>query len=103
MYAIVEVGGKQYKVEPGCTIDVEKMDVEPGTETQLKDVLMVAKDDKEIILGDALKNAKVIASVQKQFKGRKIVIMKFKRRKNYRRKIGHRQKLTKLLIKDIVV
>ncbi|HAV43341.1 TPA: 50S ribosomal protein L21 [bacterium] len=102
MYAIVESGGKQYKVEEGSTLRVEKIDFEIGQEIELDRVLMVVKDE-EIIIGQPLEKSRVIAEVVDQDRHRKIRIFKFKRRKNYRRKIGHRQPYTALVVKRIEI
>lgn len=100
MYAIVSTGGKQYKVANGDTIDVEKLDARPGDSVSL-DVLML-NDDKNIVVDKgALFGKKVSAKVLEQFKGEKKVVFKFKKRKRYQRKNGHRQQLTKLQITEI--
>lgn len=101
MYAIVETGGKQYKVEEGSTIDVEKIKAPIGKEIELNRVLMVAKEDDVIVGNPIIHSARVIAQVIDQIRGRKFTIMKFKRRKHYKRKLGHRQDYTQLLIKTI--
>jgi large subunit ribosomal protein L21 len=103
MYAVIETGGKQYKVEEGSTIDVEKIKAPIGKEIELNRVLMIAKDDDVIIGNPIIDSAKVIAQVIDQARGRKITIMKFKRRKHYKRKLGHRQYYTQLLIKNIEI
>ena len=99
--AIVETGGKQYEVSPGSVIKVEKLDAEVGKELVLDKVLMVKKND-EVIFGNPLVNrVKVIAEVLQHGRAKKIVVYKFKRRKNYHRKYGHRQSFTQLKIKQI--
>jgi large subunit ribosomal protein L21 len=103
MYAIIETGGKQYKVEEGSTINVEKINAPIGKEIELNRILMIAKDDDVIIGNPVIDSAKVIAQVIDQARGRKITIMKFKRRKHYKRKLGHRQYYTQLLIKSIQI
>jgi len=101
MMAIVETGGKQYEVSPGSVIKVEKLDAEVGKELVLDKVLMVKKND-EVIFGNPLvSGVKVIAEVLQQGRAKKIVVYKFKRRKNYHRKYGHRQSFTQLKIKQI--
>ena len=101
MMAIVETGGKQYEVSPGSVIKVEKLDAEVGKELVLDKVLMVKKND-EVIFGNPLVDrVKVIAEVLQQGRAKKIVVYKFKRRKNYHRKYGHRQSFTQLKIKQI--
>jgi len=97
MYAIVATGGKQYKVTEGDTIEVEKLEGEVGTSVELPVVLLV--NDKAIV-SDAKKLAKasIAAEIVDQFKGEKVVVFKFKKRKGYKRTRGHRQNLTRLRI-----
>lgn len=102
MYAVIETGGKQYKVEEGLRLEVEKIEAEVGQEVDLDRILMLAKDE-EIIVGQPLEKAKVVAEVIRHGRGKKIRIFKFKRRKNYRRRLGHRQSYTALLVKKIEV
>ncbi|MEW6606883.1 MAG: 50S ribosomal protein L21 [bacterium] len=101
MYAIVETGGKQYKVEEGSTINVEKIKAPVGKEIELTKVLMLSTDDDVIVGNPTIDSVKVIAQVVDEVRGKKITIVKFKRRKHYRRKTGHRQDYTQLLIKSI--
>lgn len=99
-YAIVQTGGKQYRVAAGDVIDVEKLDVEAGTETALE-VLMIA-DDADVKIGTPLlTGASVTAEVVDQHKGDKVIAFKYKRRKGYHRTVGHRRQLTRLKIKSI--
>ncbi len=101
-YAIVQTGGKQYRVAEGDLIDVEKLDVEAGKDTVL-DVLFVADGDKIQLGSPLLAGASVTAEVVDQFKGEKVIAYKFKRRKGYHRTVGHRRQLTKLKIKSISI
>ncbi|MCL2379574.1 MAG: 50S ribosomal protein L21, partial [Coriobacteriia bacterium] len=84
-----------YKVAAGDVLDVEKLDVEPGKKIDL-DVLLLSDDDKTITDPKALAKAKVSAKVVEHFKDKKVIVFKFKRRKGYRRKRGHRQNLTRI-------
>lgn len=104
MYAVIKDGGNQYKVEPGESIRVElKGDVKKGDTLEFNNVLMVSKDDGETLIGrPTIENAKVISEVQGEVKGKKLVVMKFRRRKDSRTKRGHRQKYTRIKIKEIV-
>lgn len=102
MYAVVETGGKQYRVAVGDRIDVERLDAEPGTEVTLDRVLMVEQDGDVKIGTPVVDGAKVIANVDDQTKGKKLIVFKMRPKKRYRRKTGHRQFITKLTIKDIV-
>lgn len=104
MYAIIEVGGKQYSVKEKDVIDVEKQDAKPDKEIVLNKVLMVQKDKKEAEIGRPfLKDVKVIAKVLRQLKARKVISFKYRRRKSSHWKKGHRQQLTRLLIEEIKV
>ncbi len=100
MYAVLETGGKQYRVKEGDVINVEKINAEIGSEVVLDKVLLVKKDEN-LKVGTPYLDAKVICEVLDQFKGEKIIVFKYKRRKGYRRKKGHRQLYTKLKVKTI--
>lgn len=103
MYAIIKTGGKQVKVTKGDILNVEKLDAEAGKKVELKEVLMLNNDGK-LTLGTPLVNgASVTAEVVEQFKDKKVIIFKKKRRQNYRRKNGHRQSLTSIKITQINV
>ena len=99
MYAIIENGGKQYKVSEGDVVKVEKLNAEVGAEVSFNAIL-VAGDDG-VSLGDTLKNAKVTATVQAQDKFKKIIVFKYKAKKNERKKQGHRQPFTAVKIEKI--
>jgi large subunit ribosomal protein L21 len=101
MYAIIKTGGKQYKVAEGDTIKVEKLKAEIGDTVTFDDVKLLAKDEKAVTDKASLEAVKVEGEVIGQEKAKKIIVLKFKRRKGYKRKKGHRQKLTKLQIKKI--
>jgi large subunit ribosomal protein L21 len=102
MYAIVENGGKQYKVSPGKTIRVQRLSLEKGADVILDKVLMVSKEDMRIYGSPYVSGAKVLASIEDTGKERKILVYKQKPRKVYRKLRGHRQPYTSLKIKDIV-
>ncbi len=99
-YAIIQTGGKQYRVAEGDTIDVEKLDVETGKDHQLE-VLMFSDGDDVQVGAPLLDGPKVTAEVVDQFKGEKVVAFKYKRRKGYHRTVGHRRQLTKLKITSV--
>jgi len=102
VYAIVETGGKQFRVIPGEKIKVEKLEVEVGAEVVLDKVLMVSDDSGKISIGTpTVDGARVIATVKAQDKARKIIVYKYKSKVNYRRKTGHRQPFTQLVIERI--
>lgn len=98
MHAVVETGGKQYKVTEGDVIFVEKLDVEEGAEVTLDKVLMAGEGDAVKVGTPVVEGATVTAKVVKNGKSKKVVVFKMKRKKNYRRKKGHRQPYTKLEI-----
>lgn len=102
MYAIVESGGKQYKVSPGQLIKVERLHQETGTDVTLDKVLMISKEDKGVYGAPYIDGAKVIASVEGNGKARKVIIFKQRPRKVYRKTNGHRQPYTAIRIKEIV-
>jgi len=102
MYAVVETGGKQYKVSKGDLIKVERMTGEVGEKVELDRVLLMRGDDGVHLGAPTVAGAKVVGRITTQGKGKKIVIFKQKRRKNYRLKQGHRQNHTWIEIEDIV-
>ena len=102
MYAVIRTGGKQYRVSPGDTIDVEKLPYEVGERVELDDVLLVANGSKAKIGRPTVKGARVKATVTRQDRGRKVIIYKYRPSKRYRRKKGHRQHFTRLRIDEIV-
>jgi len=99
-YAIIKTGGKQYRVAQGDVIEVEKLTGDAGSETTFGDLVLFS-DGGDIKMGDALKNASVVAEVVEQFKGKKVLAYKYRRRKGYHRTVGHRRQLTRLKIKSI--
>lgn len=101
MYAIVKSGGKQYRVEEGSFLNVEKLPAEPGTQIVLDKVLAVGEGEELQIGRPYVDTAKVNCEVVEQKRGKKIVIFKHKKRKDYRRRAGHRQDFTKLKVKEI--
>ncbi len=104
MYAIIQTGGKQYRVAPGDVLRVERLGGERGDEVVLDQVLLVAADGGDVQVGTPLvANATVKGEIVRQGKAKKILVYKKKRRKNYRRKQGHRQLFTALQIKEIIV
>lgn len=104
MHAIIETGGKQYKVAEGDTLFIEKLPVEAGDNVTFDKVLAVIADDGTATFGTpVVDGAKVDASVVKNGKGKKIIVFKYKPKKNYRRKQGHRQPYTKVTIGKISV
>jgi len=102
VYAIIKTGGKQYKVSEGDVIRVEKLEAEKGDQLTLDTVLMVNDENGNVKIGEPLVDgAKVQVKVIAQDRDKKIIVYKYKRRKNYHKKQGHRQPYTKLLIEKI--
>ena len=101
MFAIIRTGGKQYRVEPGQAITVERLPYEVGQEVELNEVLLVSGEDGVRVGTPLVEGAKVRATVLAHERGPKIVVVKYKPKKRYRRKTGHRQELTRLRIETI--
>jgi large subunit ribosomal protein L21 len=102
MEAVIATGGKQYRVAPGTVIAVEKMSGDKGAAVEFRSVLLVNRDG-EVLSGDRVAKARVAGEVVAQGRSRKIEVVKFKRRKNYRRHRGHRQAVTSVRITRIEV
>jgi large subunit ribosomal protein L21 len=101
MYAVVQAGGKQYTVREGDLIQVERIDGEVGDVVELKEVLLVESEKRFKVGTPVVSKARVFGKIVEQGKARKIIVFKMKRRKNVRRKGGHRQLYTKLMISQI--
>jgi len=101
MHAIIQTGGKQYRVAPGDVIRVEKLPFDPGSTIEFPSVLAVFKDG-EVLTESQLGSAKVVATVTGADRSKKVVVFKFKRKKQYKRTIGHRQHFTELKVNEIV-
>lgn len=102
MYAVLKTGGKQYKVSEGDVLFVEKLEGEINSNIELTEVLAVAKEDGAITVGAPLiEGAKVVCKVLAQDKAKKVIVFKYKPKKDYRRKQGHRQPYTKLQVEKI--
>ena len=103
MYAIIRDGGRQHRVAEGELIAIDRVDLKPGEEVEFPEVLLWS-DDKKVTVGTpTLKDAKVVGEVKGVVSDRKVVSVMYRRRKNSRRKVGHRQDYTEVLIKKIVV
>lgn len=100
MYAIIETGGKQYKVSKDDVVNVEKLDASVGDKVELKAIMLVS-DDNKVTNGNPVKGSKVVAEVVEQGKADKIVVFKYKAKKNERKKQGHRQPYTALKILSV--
>jgi large subunit ribosomal protein L21 len=101
MYAVIETGGKQYRVAPGQTIDVDTLAGEIGADVEFDRVLAVSNDGG-LSVGEAVKAARVRGKITAHGKGDKILVFKFKRKKQYKRTIGHRQAYTRVQVEEIV-
>lgn len=102
IYAIVETGGKQYRVSPGQTIDVGRLNVAPGDKVDLEKVLLIADGDRVTVGKPVVSGAKVVATVEREVKGKKVIVFRYKRKERYDKKTGHRQQYSRLTIDQIV-
>lgn len=103
MYAVISTGGKQYRVAPGDKIRIETIPFEVGSSIELTGLLAASNDSGNFLTGDALSNAKVTAVVSDHGRADKVIVFKFKRKKQYKRTQGHRQNYTELTIRDIAL
>lgn len=101
MYAIVRDRGRQYRVEEGQILDVAELHLDPGTQVEFDEVLMIGGDDVKIG-APTVANARVRAEVVGEARGEKIIVFKYRNKKRYRRRTGHRQDYTRLSIKEII-
>jgi|Deesub1362B_J571_1020462.scaffolds.fasta_scaffold04735_6 large subunit ribosomal protein L21 len=102
MFAIIETGGKQYRVQEGDKIIIEKLDLKPGEKVIFEKVLLIENNGQILFGNPYLPNAKVEGTILAQIKGEKVIIFKKKRKKGYKKKRGHRQKLTEVQIEKII-
>ncbi len=103
MYAVIEAGGKQYRVSPGDVIQIEKLDAAAGAAVEFSRVLAVSTDSNQLLAGAAVAAARVRGTIRTHGRGDKVIVFKFKRKKQYKRTIGHRQDFTAVAIDEIVV
>lgn len=103
MYAVIKTGGKQYKVSEGATLKVEKIAADEGAKIELDQVLMVVDGDDVKVGAPLIEGGKVTATIKSHGRGKKIEIIKFRRRKHHRKQMGHRQSYTELEITGIQV
>ena len=101
MYAVIETGGKQYRVSPGQTVEVELLPAEPGTSIELDRVLLLSNGGNTTVGKPVVDGAKVVGTIAREGRGRKVFVFKYKSKKRYRHALGHRQDFTYLLITDI--
>jgi large subunit ribosomal protein L21 len=102
IYAIIETGGKQYRVNPGQTIDVERLEVAEGDTVELHRVLLISDGDRVTVGMPTVDGAKVVATAKGAGKGDRVIVFKYKPKVRYRKKTGHRQLHTRLVIDKIV-
>ncbi|HHW91950.1 MAG TPA: 50S ribosomal protein L21 [Firmicutes bacterium] len=102
MYAIIETGGKQYKVQPGDVVFVEKLPGEVGEKVEFDQVLALKDNDQLQVGTPYIEGARVVAKVLEQDKHKKILVFKYKAKSNYRRRYGHRQPYTRVLVEEII-
>ena len=100
MYAVIETGGKQYRVTPEHTVDVETLPGEIGGAVEFDRVVAI-NDGEKLLTGEAVKSAKVTGTIESQARAQKVIVFKFKRKKQYKRTQGHRQNFTRVKIDAI--
>ena len=103
MYAVIETGGKQYRVSPGDVVYVETLEGEAGAAVEFDRVLAVSTESNQLLAGEEAAAARVRGTIKSQTRGEKLLVFKFKRKKQYKRTIGHRQNRTAVTISEIVV
>ena len=103
MYALFEYKGKQYKAEKGAILTVDKIDAEKGAAIEVDSVLLVSDGDKVSVGTPYVKGAKVKIVVEDSFRDKKVIVLKYKSKKDYHRVIGHRQNYTNVRVEDIVI
>ena len=103
MYATIEFKGKQYKAEEDVVLTVDKLDAEQGSKIDIETVLLVSDGDKISVGTPYVKGAKVQVVVEESFKDKKVLVFKFKSKKDYHRLIGHRQQYTKVRVEKIIL
>ena len=103
MYAVFKLGGTQHRASVGDMLKVQKVDGEVGQTLEIEEVLLVRKDEDSLVGAPHVSGARVLAEIVGQGRHKKVLIQKFKRRKKYRRKLGHRQHFTQIRITDVVV
>jgi large subunit ribosomal protein L21 len=103
MYVLVEFKGKQYRAEKGALLKVDRIDAEPGSALEIETVLLVSGGESDVIVGSPyVAGARVSAKVESHEKDKKIIVFKYKPKKDYRRKQGHRQQYSVIKIEDII-
>lgn len=101
MYAVIEAGGKQFRVAPGDTIKIDRVPHDIGSPVEFGRVIALMRDSNELLTGSDLEQARVTGTIAGHGRGPKVVVFKFKRKKQYKRTIGHRQGYTEIRIEEI--
>lgn len=102
MYAVIETGGKQYTVKEGDVLSVEKLEVSEGDKVEFDRVLLISAEEETKVGSPLVEGAKVVAEVLENGKGKKVIVYKFKAKKGFSKKKGHRQPFTKVKISSII-
>jgi large subunit ribosomal protein L21 len=102
MFAVIKSGGRQFKVSVGQTLEVERLPFEPGKQIEIGEVLLISDADHSVIGSPFVENTTVLATVTEQKRGKKLIVFRYKPKKRFRHRRGHRQELTLLTIDDIV-
>jgi large subunit ribosomal protein L21 len=102
MYAVIETGGKQYRVAPGQTIELDTIAGDVGTTVEFERVLALSNDSNELLLGESIGAARVRAKITEHGRAAKVIVFKFKRKKQYKRTQGHRQNYTRVRVEEIL-
>jgi len=102
MYAVIETGGKQYRVAPGQTLELDTIAGDVGTMVEFERVLALSNESNELLLGDSIGGAKVLAKITEHGRAAKVIVFKFKRKKQYKRTQGHRQNFTRVRVEEIL-
>jgi len=102
MFAVIKSGGRQFKVSVGQTLEVERLPIDDGEQIRIEEVLLISDADQAMVGKPFVDNAAVLATVERQTRGEKLIVFKYKSKKRYRHRRGHRQELTVLRIDDIL-
>lgn len=102
MFAVIKSGGRQFKVSVGQTLEVERLPIEDGQQIRIEEVLLISDADRSLVGTPYVGDAAVLATVERQTRGEKLIVFKYKSKKRYRHRRGHRQELTVLRIDDIL-